>query len=229
VISLAMFGKPERVVPVNVLGQSNAFGNAAFSTVREASYQQTKDNTDHANVSLSTNYKLTKEISLDGTFGIDYVSQRSSNLNPFGYNVDAFVANEINGALHLGKREHTEWTVDMKGNWNRNFTRSISSQFVAGMQGFITSETFSYGSGVTFPGPGIEVLDGGAVQTSQSLFSQIIQAGYFFQEQVGYRDYVYLTGGVRADPGFQFEQHTAQHVSRTRGDWTVRQAAWRFR
>ncbi|MCI0690729.1 SusC/RagA family TonB-linked outer membrane protein [candidate division KSB1 bacterium] len=204
VISLAMFGKPERVVPPNALSQSNAFGNAAFSTVREASFQQTKDNTDHANVSLSTNYKLAKEISLDGTFGIDYVSQRSSNLNPFGYNVDAFVANEINGALRIGKREHTEWTVDLKGNWSRNFTSAISSQFVAGMQGFITNETFSFGSGVTFPGPGIEVLDGGAVQTSRSLFSEVVQAGYFFQEQLGYRDYVYLTGGVRFDANSAF-------------------------
>jgi hypothetical protein len=61
VISLAMFGKPERVVPLNSLGQGNAFGNAAFSTVREASYQQTRDNTDHANVSLSSNYKLTRK------------------------------------------------------------------------------------------------------------------------------------------------------------------------
>jgi TonB-linked SusC/RagA family outer membrane protein len=204
VISLAMFGKPERVVPLNALGQANAQGNAAFSTVREASFQKTEDNTDHANVSLSSSYKLNKEISIDGTFGIDYVSQRSSNLNPFGYNVDNFVANEINGALRIGKREHTEWTVDLKGNWSRNITGSISSQFLAGMQGFITNETFSFGSGVTFPGPGIEVLGGGAVQTSSSFFSEVVQAGYFFQEQLGYKDYVYLTGGVRFDANSAF-------------------------
>jgi outer membrane receptor protein involved in Fe transport len=106
--------------------------------------------------------------------------------------------------LRLGKREHTEWTVDLKGNWSRNFTPTISSQFVAGMQGFITNETYSYGSGVTFPGPGIEVLDGGAVQTSASFFSEVVQAGYFFQEQVGYHDYVYLTGGIRFDANSAF-------------------------
>jgi TonB-linked SusC/RagA family outer membrane protein len=204
VISLAMFGKPERVVLPNALGQGNAFGNAAFATVREAGFQETVDNTDHANVSLSTSYKLTKEIALDGTVGIDYVSQRSSNLNPFGYNVDAFVGNEINGALRIGKREHTEWTVDLKGNWSRNLTSSISSQLLAGLQGFITSETFSFGSGVTFPGPGIEVLNGGAVQTSSSFFSEVVQAGYFFQEQLGYKDYLYLTGGVRFDANSAF-------------------------
>jgi len=66
VISLAMFGKPERIVPLNALGQGNAQGNAAFSTVREASFQRTLDETDHANVSLSSSYKLNKEISIDG-------------------------------------------------------------------------------------------------------------------------------------------------------------------
>ena len=210
VISLAMFGKPERVstpTAANPTAIHNPQGTAAFATVREASFQETIDNTDHANVSLSTQYKLAKDISIDGTFGIDYVSQRSSNLNPFGYNVDGFVGNQVNGALTIGKREHTEWTVDLKGNWSRNFTSSISSQFVAGLQGFITSETFSAGFGETFPGPGIEVLQGGAVQTSRSFFEEIVQAGYFFQEQVGYRDYLYLTGGIRFDANSAFGEN----------------------
>ena len=204
VISLAMFGKPERVVPPNALGQGNALGNAAFSTVREATYQETTDATDHATASLSTSYKLTNEIALDGTFGIDYVSQRSTNLNPFGNNVDAFVTNLTEGYLGIGKREHTEWTVDVKGSWNRNFTSTISSSFVAGLQGFITNETYSGGFANTFPGPGIEVLQGGATRTSDSFFSEVVQAGYFFQEQLGYRDYVYLTGGVRFDANSAF-------------------------
>ncbi len=204
VISLAMFGKPERVVPPNAVGQGNALGNAAFSTVREAGFTNNIDNTDHANVSLSTSYKLNKEIALDGTFGIDYVSQRSSGLLPFGYNVDAFVANQTTGRLDIGKREHTEWTVDLKGNWSRNITGSISSQFLAGMQGFITSETFSLGTGVVFPGPGIEVLNGGVTQQASSFFSEVVQAGYFFQEQLGYKDYLYLTGGIRFDANSAF-------------------------
>ncbi|MDZ7363013.1 MAG: SusC/RagA family TonB-linked outer membrane protein [candidate division KSB1 bacterium] len=204
VISLAMFGKPERVVPPNAAGQGNAMGNAAFSTVREATYQETTDATDHATASLSTSYKLTNEIALDGTFGIDYVSQRSTNLNPFGNNVDAFVTNFVDGYLGIGKREHTELTLDVKGSWNRNFTSTISSSFVAGLQGFITNETYSAGYANTFPGPGIEVLQGGATRTSESSFLEVVQAGYFFQEQLGYRDYLYLTGGVRFDANSAF-------------------------
>jgi len=204
VIPSAMFGKPERVVPLNALGQGNALGNAAFATTRENSYAETKDATDHATVSLATSYKLTKEVALDGTFGLDYVSQRSTGLVPFGYNVDAFVTATTEGSLGIGKREHTEWTVDVKGTWSRNFTSSISSAFVAGLQGFITNETYSDGSGTTFPAPGIEVLQGGSVRTAASSFSEVVQAGYFFQEQLGYRDYLFLTGGIRFDANSAF-------------------------
>ncbi|MEK7726795.1 MAG: SusC/RagA family TonB-linked outer membrane protein [candidate division KSB1 bacterium] len=205
VLSLAMFGKPERVVPLNAAGlNGNAQGTAAFATVREASFQETKDNTDHATVSLGTTYKMSKEISIDGTVGIDYVSQRSSNLNPFAWNVDGFSTFLVDGDLQIGKREHTEWTVDLKGSWNRSFTTNISSAFVAGLQGFITNETYAFGQGTGFPGPGIVDLEGGASKSADSFFQEIVQAGYFFQEQLGYKDYLYVTGGVRFDANSAF-------------------------
>jgi len=205
VVSLAMFGKPDRVIPLNAAGlNGNPQGTTAFATVREASFQETKDNTDHATVSLGTTYKMSKDISIDGTVGIDYVSQRSSNINPFAWNVDGFTTFLVNGDLLIGKREHTEWTVDLKGTWSRNFTSNISSAFVAGVQGFITNETYARGQGTGFPGPGIEVLQGGASQTAESFFQEVVQAGYFFQEQLGYKDYLYLTGGVRFDANSAF-------------------------
>lgn len=204
VVSLAMFGKPERVIPNNAAGQNNSQGTAAFATVREASYQETKDNTDHATVSLGTTYKMSKDISIEGTVGIDYVSQRSSNINPFAWNVDGFTTFLVDGDLQIGKREHTEWTVDLKATWNRNFTANISSAFLAGLQGFITNETYAFGNGTGFPGPGIEVLQGGASKTASSFFQEVVQAGYFFQEQLGYKDYLYLTGGVRLDANSAF-------------------------
>jgi TonB-linked SusC/RagA family outer membrane protein len=198
VISLAMFGKPELVKP------NNPQGTAAFATVREVTYTETKDETDHAAVSISTSYKVNDEIALDGTFGLDYVSQRSSEFRPFGWDVDKFTGFNPDGLLDVGKREHKEWTIDVKGNWNRNFTPTISSAFVAGFQAFQTTSDVSGAISDLFPGPGLEVLDAGANQTAYSVFSEIINAGFFLQEQLGYRDYVYLTGGVRFDANSAF-------------------------
>ncbi len=198
VVSLAMFGKPERAT------ENNPQGTRAFATVREATQNQVKDDTDHAGVSIGTNYKLTDEISVDGTVGIDFVSQRSSEFFPFRWNVDGFSTFRTEGFLDAGKREHTEWTVDVKGTWNHHFTSDISSTFLVGFQGFKTVETFQGGFGDVFPGPGLRVLDATANQSARSFFSEVINAGFFGQEQLGYRDYLFLTTGVRLDANSAF-------------------------
>jgi len=205
-ITSAQFGKPERVRKTGVGGATsdNAFGNAAFQTVREGLYQETKDATDHGNVSLAATYNVMPELSLDATVGLDYISQRSSNFNPFGWNVDRFVTADVNGALAVGTRQRQEWTVDLKALWNTNFASDLSSQLIVGMQGFRSVLNSQVGTGSTFPGPGIEVLGAGQTQTSGSSFSDVIQAGVVAQEQLGYKDYMYLTVGARFDANSAF-------------------------
>ena len=197
-LSLAQFGKPEFVAENNPLGQ------AAFATVREASFQEVSDKTDHAAISLNVNYRVTDEITVDATGGLDFVSQRSSEFRPFGWNVDGFASTDADGLLQLGKREHQEWTVDVKANWNRNFGSNFSSTFLAGFQGFNTINNTSFSDVDVFPGPGLEVLDAAANQTTLSRFSEVINAGFFVQEQVGYKDYLFVTGGVRFDANSAF-------------------------
>ena len=198
VVSLAMFGKPEWA------NRNNKQGTVAFATVRETTYQENVDNTDHAYVSIGTNYKLSSEINIEGTFGVDFVSQRSSSFRPFGWNVDGKTGAETDGSLVIGKREHKEWTIDVKANWNKNFTKDISSSLVVGFQGFNTVSNFSQGRGVRFSGPGLEVLGATEDQTAISSFSEVINAGWFFQEQLGYKDYLFVTAGIRFDANSAF-------------------------
>jgi TonB-linked SusC/RagA family outer membrane protein len=199
-VSLAMFGKPERVA------ENNPQGQRAFMTTRESTYREQKEDTEHAYVSMTANYKLTNDIGLEGTFGLDFTGERSSNFRPFAYDVDNFTGNVPDGALDLLKREKKEWTLDVKANWNRNLTNDISSSLVAGFQGFKTEVNFSEGYGERFPGPGLEVLDATDAPTQQtfSSFVQVINAGWFFQEQIGYKDYLYVTGGLRFDANSAF-------------------------
>ncbi len=198
VISLAMFGKPEWA------NRNNKQGTVAFATVRETTYQENKDNTDHAYVSISTNYKISNEINVEGIFGVDFVSQRSSSYRPFGWNVDGKTGAETDGSLVIGKREHKEWTIDVKANWNKNFTKDISSSLVVGFQGFNTISNFAQGSGTRFSGPGLEVLGATEDQTAISSFSEVINAGWFLQEQIGYKDYLFVTAGIRFDANSAF-------------------------
>lgn len=205
-ITLAEFGKPERVQKTGVAGATadNAFGNAAFATAREGLYQETKDRTDHGNVSLTASYNLMPELTLEATAGLDYISQRSTNFNPFAWNVDRFVTADVNGRLNLGTRQRQEWTVDSKAIWNANVMSDLGSQLIVGVQGFRSILTTSGGTGTTFPGPGIEILDAGQTQTSYSGFSDVVQAGVLAQEQLSYADYLFLTLGIRLDANSAF-------------------------
>lgn len=205
-ITSIQFGKPERAQKTGVGGATadNRFGNAAFQTAREGFHQLTKDRADHGNVSLTASYNLTTELTLEATAGLDYISQRSTNFSPFGWNVDRFVTANINGELNLGTRQRQEWTVDSKAIWNTSFTSDLGSQLIVGIQGFRSILNTSGGSGVTFPGPGIEILDAGQTQTSYSGFSDVVQAGVLAQEQLSWKDYLFLTLGIRLDANSAF-------------------------
>ncbi|HWP82509.1 MAG TPA: TonB-dependent receptor [Bacteroidota bacterium] len=227
-ITLAEFGKPERAFRkglyranptggfTTLIGPAtgdNPFGNAAFATVREGLHSETKDRTDHGNVSISASYNLSSEWTLDATVGLDYISQRSTNFLPFGYNVDNFVTAQVNGALNLGTRQRQEWTVDSKAIWNTNIMQGFGSRLTVGIQGFRSILNTSGGSGDTFPGPGIEILNAGQTQTSYSGFSDVIQAGVLAEEQLSWNEYLFVTLGIRFDANSAFgsEFKTAQY------------------
>ncbi len=204
-LTLAQFGKPEWV------SENNPMGQVAFATVRETTFQENSEDTEHIFVSLASNYKLTKNITLDATAGLDYTRERAVAYRPFRWNVDGKTGAQTEGAINIWNFDQKEWTVDIKANWNKQFMKDFSSSFVAGFQGFITQTNSSAGFGQVFPGPGIETLSGTDNQTASSGFLEIINAGWFFQEQLGYKDYLYLTLGVRYDANSAFgSQFTTQ-------------------
>ncbi len=197
-VTLAMFGKPE------FASTTNPQGTVAFATVRESTYRTVEDNVQHAGLAIGTSYKVTNEVNVEGIFGVDYTSQRSEEFTPFGWNVDNFTSSDVTGALQQGKRENKVYTLDVKGNWNHNFTDDISSTAVVGFQGFQSTLQLSLADVDVFPGAGLGVLDAGANQSVESVFTEVIEAGAYFQEQVGYKDYLYVTGGIRFDANSAF-------------------------
>ena len=200
------FSKPELAQKIGIGGATtdNAFGNKEFATLRETLHQETKDQTNHGNFAFTASYNIGKEFFLETTAGVDYVSQRSSNFNPFGWNVDNKVTADVFGALSIGTNIKKQLTLDSKGIWNKNFTDELASQLIVGLQGFQTVVTTAGGYGQTFPGPGIEILGAGQIQTSYSGFSEIKQLGWLAQEQLSYNDWAFVTAGIRFDANSAF-------------------------
>jgi TonB-linked SusC/RagA family outer membrane protein len=197
-ISLAQFSKPELVAP------DNETGTIAFATVAESVQQETSQNSRHFNGSFNLNYSPLEWMTLDGIFGLDFVSTTSEELRPFGWNVDGFAGAETDGAKRFTTINGLEYTVDAKAKAVNQISELFESDLTVGVQGFISQSTLESGEGVGFPGPGFEISSAAAQQSLFESFSEVVNAGVFAQEQVGYNDFLFVTVGARYDVNSAF-------------------------
>jgi TonB-dependent SusC/RagA subfamily outer membrane receptor len=215
--TLTLFSKPERAEcnasrtsptdptngvesPGRCRGPGNPTGASTFATVREALQRSIEQDARHFNGAVRASYLPNTAWSFDGIFGIDYVGQRSSSFLPFGNNLD-FRTNQANeGDKNVDDRTTQVVTVSANASWTTDIWRkNVSSQLLFGAQGFITKENEESANNQGFPGPGIEVVNGGSQPQVFEVFSSVVNAGYFAQEQLGWRDWLFATVGARYD------------------------------
>ena len=219
----AIFGHPEQATCVtprasstptgdgHCTGPGNPFGVAAFGTVREDMQRTVKQDTKHFTGSVNTVYQAFPTVSFEGTLGVDVTSQLSQAFRPFGNDVDGFINVSPQGDKTVDDRTQRIITAEAKTTWRRQLGERYSSVFVAGGQGFITKLEDEGSSGSAFPGPGLEVTGAAAVPGAYERFLQTVNAGVFGQEQLGYRDFAFLTAGGRYDRNSAFGR-TSQGV-----------------
>ena len=206
VTSLAMFAKPELAncnksavaSPGRCTGAGNMYGNAAFMTVREATQTTTENRAGRFTGVFDATYTPAENISTTATLGVDATDDRSFLFRYFHHDVDQFTGNNVTGERAIDSRTNRNYTVDVKLNW-KAVLMSLESDFVAGVQGFIVKEQLTGGSNTDFPGPGLEVVGAGAAPDVNESFVQTVNGGYFFQDQLGFQNYMFLTVGGRYD------------------------------
>ena len=179
--------------------RGNPQGANAFGTVREHLQREIKQDARHFNGNIRLSYIPTTNFNLDGTFGVDYTHTRSAASLPFGNDFDGRSNQNDNGDASLDDRSHQEITLSVNGGWTRDFASRFNSNLIFGAQGFLTRDHDESSANSQFPGPGVSVVGGGSVPLIFESFSSIVNAGYFAQEQLGYNDWLFVTGGGRFD------------------------------
>ena len=222
--TLILFSKPERSQcnasrdsvgdPTNGVrspgvcdGPGNPTGASSFATVREALQRSIKQDVRHFNGSFRSQYLPRVGLSFDGQVGIDYVGQRSTSFLPFGNNLDFRTAQANKGEKNVDDRTHQEITLGLSGNWQTNLRSNITSQLLFGTQGFLSRDNDESSTNTKFPGPGIEVVGGGSEPQVFEVFTSIVNAGFFAQEQIGLNDWIFATGGARYDYNSAFGEN----------------------
>ncbi len=198
VFSLGLMGQ------LRLADDNNRYGSLAFATLRETGEAQVTEDVEHFAGSVNANWTITDNVVFDGTFGVDVTNGTNVSFYPFGWNVDNFSVYNSAGIRWFGDRNHREVTGDFKVSYDTDFGDNISSQLLAGGQGFLSQNVYHGGSGQTFPGPGLEVASAGANQSTSESWSRVVNTGVYFQEQVGWQDWAFLTVGARFDANSAF-------------------------
>ena len=186
------------------IGPGNPLGQARFATVRENMQERIRQSTKHFTGNVNAVYQPWSQLAVEGTFGVDVVNQVSTDFAPFGHNVDHFIGLDTLGYKFLDDRTFREITAEAKATWTRHFGEHFASTFVAGGQGFVVHLEDAAEGGEQFPGPGLEVVGAGANPTIYERRLETVNAGGFAQEQLGYKDFAFVTAGARYDRNSAF-------------------------
>jgi TonB-dependent starch-binding outer membrane protein SusC len=181
----------------------NLYGNPAFATGRENSYQQNFVNSQHFAGSTNIGFTPTDNFRLDGTFGLDFTSDDAVAFRPYAWNVDDFSGSTPDGNRTVTENRSREITADLKGSYILRTDR-IENTLLFGGQGFLRQRQSAGGGGRDFPGPGLETLSALASESSFESWLRVTQIGGYLQDQVGYDDWVFLTLGGRWDANSAF-------------------------
>jgi len=215
VTSLSMFGKPELAnclassikSPGVCTGPGNTAGNAAFMTVNEALQATTQQDAGRFTGVFEAQYTPWTNLNLSATLGIDATDERAFDFREFGHAIDNFTGLNTNGERSYDAIRDRQYTIDLKSAWNWVPTSIVTSDFVAGLQGFIERINQVGGFNAGFPGPGLEVVGAGSTPTINETFLSTVNGGFFAQEQIGFKNWIFGTVGARYDYSSAFGEN----------------------
>jgi TonB-linked SusC/RagA family outer membrane protein len=131
--------------------------------------------------------------------GYDYIDMKQQSMYPFGF------PRQDLGQIWVTPRTQTLITTDFAANWKQPFGGSWNTTTSIGGQMFDTRDESVDLESDYFAGPGQPVLTSGSLrQINGATDERVINAGFFVQEIVGWRDRLFLTAGLREDGNSAF-------------------------
>ena len=133
--------------------------------------------------------------------GFDYNNSDLRTVNPFGY------LRTPTGQYFQTLWNRTLISVDYASTWKQALGKSFSSATSVGGQLFDSRLNSTDLQADNFAGPGTPTLISGSLRQITDVNSQrVINAGFFGQQQIGWRDLLFVTAGLRVDGNSAFGQ-----------------------
>jgi len=149
---------------------------------------------------MGFDYRQSQLFSARGTIGLDYRASQQRQFSPLG----AYVVNNGNGNIYRYQRDFTSATLDVGGTFSYPYEGALTSDFTFGVQGFRTDVAITGIDGTDFALPGAPEFDEAATIDAFESNTEIFNGGFYFQEEVGLADRLFLNAGLRLDANSTF-------------------------
>lgn len=150
-------------------------------------------------VSAALNYDVREDILASFRVGYNDVSRKRTRFSAEGE------VNNLPGVRQLTNTGSYATTLDASINWTTALTDRIQSNLTVGGQSFWEGVTTEFTGVSQFASPTLGTLRGASTITGVDEFTQdVINAGFFAQEQIGLDNRLFVTLGIRMDGNSAF-------------------------
>ena len=164
--------------------------------------QRPLSSADHFIGGLTLNWSATTALTNRFALGYDYNLEDNATIIPFG-----FINSPTTGQISKSDWNHTKLSLDYAGSYQHGLF-GVSTTSSWGGQLFDDRDHFFAETGSFFSGPGDPTLGSAAIVTLPTVTRpRVVNAGFFLQEMVGWRDRLFVTGGLRVDGNSSFGQN----------------------
>ncbi len=174
-------------------------------------------------VGLTTNYQPWSWFRNRLTLGLD----ANIRLNTLFYPIDLtgkqpYGADNARGFIGQYKPETHDWTLDYAGTISTQLPHDLASDFSVGLQ--VNAHRFRsvQGNGLGLLSNNTRLVSSAAETEAFEEFEEVNSAGFFAQEQIGWKDRRYLTAAVRVDDNSAFGEDFSMVVyPKLSGSWVI--------
>jgi TonB-dependent starch-binding outer membrane protein SusC len=143
---------------------------------------------------ITAEHQVTSALSHRFTFGADVHNSDEYQLFPFGA-----INNLAAGFRSNYRTQNLNMNVDYAATFRTALTESLRSTTSAGMQYFDRDQGWSSAIGDGFPFIGLETVSSALTTSGAEGRLKERTAGFFMEQQFGFADRLFVTGGFRAD------------------------------
>jgi TonB-linked SusC/RagA family outer membrane protein len=185
-------------------GWGRGFNSQPPEVYRATQYGQ---DIDRFTGSITFKYSPVSWMSHRVSVGTDYTLEGDVQFRPYQTNdtISYFLGASFDGMRYENHHQAFYNTYDYAGSANFNIKPTISSKSSVGVQYYTNYNTFLSAQGDHFPAPGLQTISAtGLKQPANSNNTQNNTLGFYGQQEIGWRDRLYLTGAARVDNNSAF-------------------------